>query len=384
MSEQPENGQERTEEPTPRRLQQARDKGQVARSRELNTVAVLFGGACALYLLGPGIIDGMAELVVDAWSFERETAFRTDTLTQRLGQLVFEAFVALVPLAVILFLIAMLSPMALGGLALSAQSMAPKLDKLNPVTGLKRVFGPQGLMELLKALAKFTLISAAGVLVLWGLSGDIIELGGMALVPALGRAAGLVGWSFIILSAVLLIIAMVDVPFQLWQHARQLRMTMQEVKDDLKDTEGRPEVRAEVKKRQREMAQSRMMEDVPRADVVVTNPTEYAVALQYEREQQAPRVVAKGVDHVARNIRGIAAENGVQFVEAPPLARALYQSTDIGQEIPASLFLAVARVLAYVYQLKASEAGANAQPPAPEDLPVPASMDPRNAAEKAR
>lgn len=375
MSEQSDTSQERTEEPTPKRLQQARDKGQVARSRELNTVAVLLAGAGGLMVFGPQMLTGLIDLFRDALSFDRGIALHTDQLGQRLGVFLLKGLLVTAPLAVVLFLVALLAPMALGGLAASAQALAPKWEKLDPVKGLKRVFGPQGLMELFKALGKFLVITVAGALILWTLAGDILDLARMPLLPALARAAWLCGWAFVSLASVLLLIAAVDVPFQIWQHTRQLRMTRQEVKDELKDTEGKPEVKAKMRQTQREMARGRMMEDVPGADVVVTNPTHYAVALRYEREERAPRVVAKGTDHVAEAIRELAQEHGVECLEAPPLARALYGSTDIGQEIPASLFVAVAQVLAYVYQLKNVDGASTTAPTPPTDLPVPAELD---------
>lgn len=376
MSEQSDTSQEKTEEPTPKRLQQARDKGQVARSRELNTVAVLLAGAGGLMVFGPQMLVGLIELIRDALSFDRGVAMHSDQLGQRLGAFLLEGLLATAPLAVLLFLVALIAPMALGGLAASAQAIAPKWEKLDPVKGLKRVFGPQGLMELLKALGKFLVITVAGAVILWSLAGDILDLTRMALLPALQRAAWLCGWAFVALSSVLLVIAAVDVPFQIWQHTKQLRMTRQEVKDELKDTEGKPEVKAKMRQTQREMARGRMMADVPTADVVVTNPTHYAVALRYEREERAPTVVAKGVDHIAEAIRELAREHDVECLEAPPLARALYGSTEIGQEIPASLFVAVAQVLAYVYQLKDVGAGTPAPTP-PTDLPVPSELDPK-------
>jgi flagellar biosynthetic protein FlhB len=270
-----------------------------------------------------------------------------------------------------LFVVALLVPASIGGWSFSTKSLAPNLEKLDPIKGLGRIFGWRGLMELAKALAKFLLIAAvAGALIMY-MAPQLLQLGDEPLRRALAHAGGILGLSFVVLSAALIVIAAVDVPFQLWQHAKQLRMTRQEVKDEFKETEGRPEVKGRIRQLQREMAQRRMMEEVPKADVVVTNPTHFAVALKYDRKMNAPKVVAKGVDLVAANIRGIAEQHEITMFEAPPLARALYYSTDLGQEIPAGLYVSVAQVLAYVYQLKTAHGAGETAPAPPADLPVP-------------
>ncbi len=370
MAEQ-DSGQERTERATPKRLREAREKGQVPRSRELNTMTLLIAGAGMLLLAGDSMLEQILAIFRDGFTIERAQIFDTNAMSSAFLATIKEGLFLLAPMLVVLFAVALLGPIALGGWSFSMQALAPKWEKLDPIKGLGRVFGWRGLMEFLKAFAKFVFVTAVAGVLLWGLAGELLSLGNQPLQQGLAHASRLMGWSFLSLSAVLILVAAIDVPFQLWQHAKQLRMTRQEVKDEFKETEGRPEVKGRIRQLQREMAQRRMMEEVPKADVVVTNPTHFAVALKYDRKMNAPKLVAKGVDLVAANIRGVAQANNVPIFEAPPLSRALYHTTELDQEIPAGLYVAVAQVLAYVYQLKtASESGTD-EPPRPTDLPVP-------------
>lgn len=371
MSEQQDTGQERTEEPTPRRLQQARDKGQVPRSRELTTMAVLVTGAAGLLLLGAIMVEQMVALTATGFNFGRAAVFDTQAMLQSLQQQLIDAVLLLAPFFALVMLVALLSPMALGGWSFNAASLAPKPEKLNPVTGLGRVFGPQGLMEFAKALAKFVVVASGAAILLWLLADNLLQIAFQSLQQALLQTVSMLAWGFLSLSALLILIAVVDVPFQLWQHHRQLRMTRQEVKDDLKETEGRPEVKSRVRELQRNMSRQRMIDAVPEADVVITNPTHYAVALKYEQQQGAPRVVAKGRDDIAAAIRAAAIEHDVPLVPVPPLARALFESTRLDQQIPAGLYVAVAQVLAYVYQLEAARQGMQVSPEPPRHVSVP-------------
>jgi flagellar biosynthetic protein FlhB len=250
--------------------------------------------------------------------------------------------------------------------------MQPKLSKLDPIKGMKRIFSAKGLMELLKSLGKFVLIASATVMLLHLWAEDLLRLGDLSVEQSLGAGMDMVAWSSLMLSSTLIIMALIDVPFQLWQYKRDLKMTQQEVRDELKETEGRPEVKSHIRQMQREMAQRRMMQEVPKADVIVTNPTHYAVALRYNPdEMHAPVVVAKGKDLVAANIRDIADAHAIPRVEAPALARAVYFNTELGQQIPAALFLAVAQLLAYVFQLRAYRAEGGDIPTPPQEYPVP-------------
>jgi len=362
--------QERTEQPTPKRLQDAKKKGQAARSRELNTTAVLLTGATTLLMFGAPIGRGMVEIMVQGLSPARALAFDAPLIPQVFGEMAFTILLLLLPLFAAVMAAALIGPAMLGGLVFSAESIKPKLEKLNPLAGLKRIFSANGLMEFAKTLAKFIVVTGSGLLVLRLIAPDLLAAGGNAPELAIPGLAKTALWVLVVLSAVMLLIAAVDVPFQLWTHHKQLRMTRQEVRDEMKETDGRPEVKSRIRQLQMEMTQRRMMEAVPPADVVVSNPTHYSVALKYDPDgMAAPRVVAKGADQVALKIREIAAAHDVPRLEAPPLARALYYTTRLDEEIPAELFLAVARVLAWVYQLKSAPAGT--PPPQPDGLEVP-------------
>lgn len=350
--------EERTEQPTPKRLRDARDKGQVPRSRELTAALVMVCGAATCLLGGRAMLGSMSDLLRAGLQFPASAGMHPSAMTDALAVGIVGGLRAIAPLLLILLAAAVLSPTLTGGWSFSVKALAPKFDKLSPVKGLKRIFGAKGLVELLKALAKALVVTGVAVLLLRGLAGELLALGKGPVGASLDSAAGLVGGSLLILSASLLLIAAVDVPFQLWNHKRQLRMTRQEIKDELKDTDGRPEVRSRIRQMQQERARQRMLLDVPTADVVITNPTHFAVALRYDdARMRAPVVVAKGVDDVAARIREIAQENDVPLFEAPPLARLLFRTVEISDEIPPRLYAAVAQVLTWIYQLRNAAAG---------------------------
>lgn len=366
------DGQEKSHDPTTKRIDDARRKGQVPRSRELNTVAITVLGAATLMLMGSHFASGMDRLFRGQLAVGRADVFDPNAMLAHLATAIADALWMLAPFFLAMMVVAVLSSVALGGFNISAEPMKPKLSKLDPIKGLKRVFSAKGLMELVKSLAKFVLVTAATVLLLKLYAEELLRLGDMDVRTALVRGLELVAWSALLLSSTMLVLALVDVPFQLWQHKRELKMTQQEVRDELKQTEGKPEVKGRIRQMQRELAQRRMMQEVPKADVVVTNPTHYAVALRYDPERmRAPVVVARGKNLVAANIRRVAEENAVPLVEAPVLARAIYFNTEINQPIPAGLFLAVAQLLAYVFQLRAFAAGGADIPSAPQEWPVP-------------
>ncbi|NGP52519.1 flagellar biosynthesis protein FlhB [Thioalkalivibrio sp. XN8] len=361
--------QERTEQPTPKRLQDAKKKGQAARSRELNTTAVLLSGAGAMIVFGGAMGEKIAGLMINGLTLPRELAYDPRLVPTVFGESAMAGLLMLLPLFAAVLVATLAGPAALGGLVFSAESIKPKLEKLSPIAGLKRIFSLNGLMEFAKTLVKFVFVTGAGLLVLYHLTPELLMAGESSVETAVPGLAATSLWVLLVLSAVMLLVAAVDVPFQLWNHNKQLRMTRQEVRDELKETEGRPEVKGRIRRIQAEMSQRRMMMAVPEADVVVTNPTHYSVALKYDPAgMAAPRVVAKGADEIALKIREVAAASGVPRLEAPPLARALYFTTRLDQEIPAELFLAVARVLAWVYQLRTAGAAA---PPPPDGLDVP-------------
>ncbi len=363
--------QERTEQATPKRLKEARERGQVPRSRELNTMIMLLTGSGGLLMLGEGLLDRLIALTQRGWSLERALIFDNRALTAMLGLAVGDALWSLAPFFLLVTVAALLGPIMLGGWSFSVQSLSFKWEKLDPVKGLGRIFAWRGLMEFLKTLAKFVVVTVIAGFLLWQLADHLLALSNEPLNQAIAHAAQLLGWSFLGLSAMLILLAAVDVPFQLWDHSRQLKMTRQEVKDELKETDGRPEVKSRIRNLQREMAQRRMMEEVPKADVVIVNPTHYAVALRFDYKMNAPTVVAKGADLVAFQIRKVAQQHTVTVFSAPPLARALYHSTELNREIPVGLYVAVAQVLAYVYQLRSAQDGEGVEPAEPTDLQIP-------------
>jgi flagellar biosynthetic protein FlhB len=367
-----ENGQERTEQPTAKRLEDAKRKGQVARSKELNTMAVTLAGAIFLTASGGYLGEALTDLMGRGFSLTRADIFDPTAMSKHLVGAMRETLISLLPFFLVTVVAAVLASVVLGGFSFSAEALAPKLSKLNPVKGMKRVFSLKGLLELLKALAKFLLIGGVTILLMWQFLDDILGLSELALTQAVVRAGQLVGLSAVVLASTLILIALVDVPFQLWDHKRQLKMTRQEIRDELKETDGRPELKSRIRSLQRELAQRRMMEDVPKADVIVTNPTHFAVALRYDQMQMsAPRVVAKGTELVATNIRRIGSEAKVPVVESRLLARALYFNTEIGEYIPAGLYLAVAKLLAYVFKLRVYVMQGGEMPEVPDDLWVP-------------
>lgn len=364
------DGQERSEEATSKRLDEARRKGQIPRSREFNSMIMLLSFSLSLLMMGGTLMENFADMLRDGLTLERGMIFDPAGVVTGLGRMLNEAFWMLLPFLGVSVVAALFSSVAIGGWSFSVEALAFKAEKLNPISGMKRIFALRGLVELLKALAKVLLIGGVAVLLMRHLGDDVIGLGYQAPEMALGQAGQILARSFLLLSLVLILIAAVDIPFQLWDHAQQMKMTKQEVRDEHKDTDGRPEVKSRVRQMQREMAQRRMMEAVPEADVIITNPTHYAVALKYDgTSMRAPRVVAKGRNLIAAQIRAKAMEHEVPIFSAPPLARAIYHSTELDQEIPAGLYFAVAQVLAYIYQLKSARAGY--APQAPADLPVP-------------
>ena len=350
MAEQ-DTSQQKTEEPTERRLQESRDKGQVARSKELNTMLSLMAAAIGMVFLGDGLMRDLFRLVEDGLTFSAADVNDTSFLLGQIAATIRSGVIAIVPLLILLTISAFIGPVAMGGWSFSTEALAPKLDKIDPLKGLVRMVSLKSLMELIKAVFKFLLVATAATLIIYFSVQELVGLGLMTVQASTANAGSMLLWAFIGYSAVLIFIASIDVPFQAWQHKEQLKMTKQEVKDELKDTEGRPEVKGLVRKLQ--MSDRRMMDAVPSADVIITNPTHYAVALQYDTEgESAPIVVAKGEDFMALKIREVAAEHAVPIFEAPALARALYGMVKVNQEIPASLYKAVAQVLAYIFQLK--------------------------------
>ncbi|WP_319381578.1 flagellar biosynthesis protein FlhB [Thiomicrorhabdus sp.] len=367
-----EDGAEKSEEPSQKKLQDAREKGQIPRSRELTTVLMTLSAALFLYVFGGTLLSHFSELATQGLSFDRNVAFDTQKLFDQIMSIVIGAIWLALPFMLLMAFIAIVSPMLLGGWAFSVQAMAPSFSKLNPMAGLKRMFSAKALLELFKALAKFSLVIAMATFFLYTVFGELLNIGIEPLNYALAHSGELIIEAFIFVSLSLLIVAAIDVPFQLWDHNRQLKMTKQEVKEEYKQQEGSPEVKGRIRQVQREMAQRRMMQKVPEADVVITNPTHFAVALKYDSDSMnEPVVLAMGVDFMAAQIRTIASEHQIQIVEAPPLARALYYNAELDRPIPYDLFKAVAAILAYVFQL---EEGGQTRAVDFSELPIPENM----------
>lgn len=347
------DGQERTEDATPRRLQQAKEKGQVARSKELASASVLIIGAVALMWFGESMAKALFEAMQRLFSLSREEIFDTTKLLEIAGGALVNLLFPLLLILVTLFVAAVIGAAGVGGINFSMQAAMPKASKLNPLSGIKRMFGMQSWVELIKSILKVALVSGMAIYLIQASQGDLMQLSMDVYPQNIFHALDILLNFILLISCSLLIVVAIDIPFQIWQHADQLKMTKQEVKDEFKDTEGKPEVKGRIRMLQREAAQRRMMADVPQADVIVTNPEHFSVALRYKQDQdKAPVVVAKGVDHMAMKIREVAQEHDIYIIPAPPLARALYHTTELEQQIPDGLFTAVAQVLAYVFQLK--------------------------------
>ena len=363
-------GQERSEQPTAKRLSEARKKGQVARSRELNTLLVMLVSALTLWLFSASAMTGFVAIVSEALSPNGDVLRDPELIPVHFMQVMMSALVLIAPFLAITVVAALAGPALMGGMLFSAEAIAFKAEKLDPIKGLGRVFSTKGLIELVKALLKFFLVLGVAALIYKFLERDVMSLITLDVREGIARSGSMIMVALVLLSATLVLIAAIDVPYQLWSHNKQMRMTKQEIKDESKETDGRPEVKSRIRQLQHEASQRRMLQDVPDADVVITNPTHFSVALKYDKDGSgAPRVVAKGQDLIAFKIRSIAMEHDVAIYEEPPLARALHGTTEIGDEIPGPLFLAVARVLAYVYHLRQSTPTDYIPRPAPVELP---------------
>jgi len=362
------NDQEKTEQPTQKRRDESRRKGQVPRSTELNAAAVVLIAGAGLHVLGASLAGGLQDLMQSGLALTREQSLDETRALGIFAGALKGALMTCAPVLGLTLAAALLAPLSIGGWNLSFSALAPDFSRLSPAAGLKRVFSMRGLTELGKAFAKFGLVGLFAVLFLMSKSDEMLKLGSEPTAAAIGHAVSLSGQALLVFAAGLAVIAAIDVPLQLWQHNQQLRMSRQEIRDEMKESEGSPETKGRIRHMQQEVASRRMMQEVPKADVVVVNPTHYAVALRYDdKRMRAPVVVAKGADAIAARIREVATENLVPIFEAPPLARALYRNVDIGSPIPATLYVAVAQVLTYIYQLRAARR-AGAEPPTPPSI----------------
>jgi flagellar biosynthetic protein FlhB len=348
-----EMGGERTEEPSLRRLQEARERGQIPRSRELTNFATMIGGSAALVAIGGTVAAHLAQMMRRSLSIDGQLLRSSDSMSASLGDACMSAVTAILPVFGALVAMVLLASVVLGGWNFTTRALTPDFSRLSPLSGLKRLFGLHGVSELGKALLKCLVVGAVCSGIVSWIFGDVLALARMAPRAAVARGAGLLSWAFVWLCASLALVAVVDVPLQIFQFKRALRMTRQELRDESKELDGRPETKQRIRQMQQTIARRRMMHKVPTADVVIVNPTHFAVALKYDpKKMRAPMVLAKGVDLVARNIRRIAEEHRVPIFEAPKLARALYRSTDLNKEIPNGLYVAVAQVLSYIFRVR--------------------------------
>jgi flagellar biosynthetic protein FlhB len=372
------DSQERSEEATPKRLEDARKKGQVARSRELVTLGLIATAIAATAAFGGSMIDALKNIM--RASFAPPSVPQGEKMVQFLGAQLYEGLIAILPMLFATGLVAGLTTLSVGGWIFSAEAVRFDPSRLDPIKGLGRMFSLSSLMELLKASMKFVFVGGIAAGWLWVNSEAFVKLNRSTIDQALSDYLGLLLSIGLAILAPLFLIASIDTPYQIWNHGKQLRMTRKELKDDMKETEGDPYLRAQMRRRQQEAAQERrMLGDVPEAAVVITNPSHFAVALKYDKGATgAPVVIAKGADVLALEIRKVAASHKIATIEAPPLARALFHSVPLGEPIPEALYLAVAKVLAYVHDLRRMGAR-TLRPRKLRGLAVPSGMEPDSA-----
>ncbi len=374
------NDSERTESASPRRLEQAREEGQIARSTELTTFAMMMAGAGGLWWLGAQLFDRMRTLLRHGLQLDAAAAADTAQMTTRLHDSALAGLLAMAPFLAVLLVVAIAAPQLLSGWNFSIGALRFDLQRLDPVSGFGRLLSWRGGAELIKALVKSALITVVAAAVMWHYREPLQQLVMLPLAAAIAQTAHVAGMSFLIIAGTLALVAAVDVPFQLWKHGDDLKMSREELRQEHKESEGNPQIKAAIRQQQREMARRRMMTEVPKASVIVTNPTHYAVALSYEdRTMRAPRVVAKGADLIAAKIRELGAQHNVPVLESPALARAIYAHAEIGEEIPETLYTAVAEILAYVFQLRRHREYGDATPLPLGAVAVPAGLDPQGA-----
>ncbi|WP_159818373.1 flagellar biosynthesis protein FlhB [Colwellia sp. 20A7] len=364
---------EKSEEPTAKKLADARKKGQIARSKDLGTMFVLVGSAFALMVMGSSLVDALSATMKRLFSLSRNETMDPHAIVGVIYSATNNIIFPVLAIFLIIMVAAFIGNTMLGGMAFSWEAMAPKASRLSPLAGFKRMFGVQAGVELLKSIMKFFVVFIVAFLLLKGLFSQILGLSLEAIPSNFGHAVNMLLWMFLALALSIGLIVVIDAPYQVWNHTRQLKMTKQEIKDEYKSTEGNPEIKGRIKQTQYEMSQRRMMGEVPNADVVITNPTHYSVALKYDANMGgAPQLVAKGIDEMAIHIRTIAKEHNVEIVQSPALARSIYYTAEVDQDIPEELYAAVAQVLAFIFQLNEHKKGKGKKPiPIPKKLPIP-------------
>lgn len=370
---------EKTEPASEKRLEQAREEGDVPRSRELSTCTILLAAGGALWAMGGTLVQQLNKNLVTGLTLEREAAFDFNLLIGKIGVNLLDVLLTFSPVVLVLLLVALGSPLLIGGWLFSAKALQPNFGRMNPISGLGNMISARAGVELLKAIVKTVLVGSVAWVVIMGQKEAIFGLPLENLHAGIAHVGHMMAVCFMSIVAALVAIAAIDAPYQMWHYANKLKMTHQEVVQESKESNGNPQIKAKIRQQQREMARRRMMTEIPTADVIVTNPTHFAVALKYTGGGGgAPKVVAKGADEVAAKIRELGAEHNVPLLEAPPLARALYKHTELGDEIPEALYAAVAEVLAYVFQLRSYRERGGIRPEEPRELEVPAELDPNN------
>lgn len=368
--------QEKTEQPTGRRISQAREEGQVPHSRELGSFLVLMVAAAAFWLLGGWLAERAMMIMRKGLTMDPVFLKEPELALVRLTDLGFDALFSFSPLVLAMIVASLIPPFVLNAWVFAPKALMPNLGRMDPLAGIGRMFSWNSLMELLKAVLKALLIGGVAVFLVWREWEDIFGLLGQPLESGLATAGHLLTFTFLMIVSAMVVIVAADVPFQIWQYYDKLKMTKEQVRQEMKEMDGDPMVKGRIRSLQREAARRRMMAAVPQADVIVTNPTHYAVALSYKEGMGAPKVLAKGMGGIAQKIKSLGAEHGVPLLEAPPLARALYKHTEVDDQIPGSLYAAVAEVLAYVYQLNQWRTTGGNYPTPPKDLDVPPELVP--------
>lgn len=370
---------ERTEEASPTRIEKAREEGDIPRSRELATCAMLFTAGLILWSLGSQFNQALKDMLIGGLSFNREMAFSNTLPLTRMTELIRDILIAFAPIGLILIIVAIGSPILVGGWNFSSKLLMPNFSRLNPLKGITNMVSKNSLVELIKAIAKATLVGIVSYMVIDHYLPALLNLALIPLDAGINSTAKLMIQAFLFIVGSLVLVAALDVPYQLFHYASKMKMSKEELKQESKENNGNPEIKARVRQQQREMARRRMMSQIPKADVIITNPTHYAVAIQYnENSMRAPKLIAKGSDAVALRIREIGKENKVMLLESPKLARAIYAHTEIEQEIPEALYLAVAEILAFVFQVRNHSVRDGAYPVQPNNIEVPDSLDPHH------
>ncbi len=370
---------ERTEPPSPKRLDEARRKGQVPRSHELTTFAILMTGLLSVFMLGPEIYASIKQIMIHELGFTRAVLADPLQMPLHLMAAVRSALLTLLPVFVATLLATLLAPILIGGWLLTFDALSPNFTRMNPMSGIKRMFSVRSIVEMVKTILKSGLVGGTAAAVLWYERNEFVALLTMPADSGLLYLWQMMRFTLLMTVSAMAVIVMIDVPYQLWDYYKGLRMTKEEVKQEMKESEGSPEIKGRIRQLQREAARKRMMAAIPQADVVVTNPTHYAVAIKYEEGMRAPKIVAKGSFLLAERIIEIAKQHKVSVIRTPPFARALYHHAELGEEIPSALYTAAAEVLAYIYQLKQFQRVGGTEPALNDDLPVPKELDPEAA-----